>query len=239
MSKGVDIISMSFTMSESRPELKKVIQRAENAGIVMMCSNHDEGANLKASYPAQYKPSTWVVTACDEYGFTPRERKLPTGEGYYMLQGLNVAAGVVPFLESNDRISGSSVATAIASGLSSLILSCARLNTCNPRKRLHGESCPGPCQHLGACREDGSHDARCPAFRGCVALVGDCEGENRRRIVSYFLDRIKSEQMKAEGYLLLERFGEIDAKVKEGEEIFVEDILRNWFSPERVKEKAS
>lgn len=60
----------------------------------------------------------------DEYGDLARK----TSQDYqYGIHGLGVAAGVVPFLESNDRISESSVATAIAAGLSSLILSCYRL----------------------------------------------------------------------------------------------------------------
>lgn len=102
-----------------KDRLDEVIKEAKNSGIVMMCSDHDEDANTMVSYPANCD-YTWVVTACDEYGFTPRERKLPTGPGYYMFQGLDVPAGVIPFLESSDRISGSSVATAIASGISSL-----------------------------------------------------------------------------------------------------------------------
>lgn len=203
----------------------------------MMCSNHDEGANPKTSYPAHYRDRTWVVTACDEYGYTPREREPPTGTGYYMFQGLNVPAGVIPFVESNDRISGSSVATAIASGISSLILSCARLNTCNPAEDWHGESCPGSCAHLDACRPDRNlHDARCPvAHGGCVARKQVCENGNRRHIVDYFLKSMTSERSAGEGYVLLEKFGEIDVKVKEGEEIFADEVLKSWFSPEKLK----
>lgn len=155
-----------------------------------------------------------------------------------MFQGLNIAAGVIPFLESNDRISGSSVATAIASDISSLILSCARLNTCNPAEGWHGESCPGSCAGFEACLPArNSHHRSCPLSNGssCVARTEDCNEKKRRAIVSYFLDSMKPNPSKAEGYVLLEKFGEIDAKVKEGEEIFAEDVLRNWFSPEKLK----
>ena len=34
----------------------------------------------------------------------------------------------------------------------------------------------------------------------------------------------------------LERFGGIDIKMKEGEDIFVDEILRRTFSPEAIKE---
>lgn len=211
---------MSFTIFEHRAELEEVIEEAERQGIVMMCSNHDEGANHQKSYPADYD-QTWVVTACDEYGFAPREinsPELPKKPGYhYKFQGLNVAAGVIHFLESNDRISGSSVATAIASGISSLIISCARLNMCNPAEGWHGESC--------LLSGSGS----------CVAQTQCCEGGNRRRIVSHFLKSMMPDQSNAGGYVLLEKFGEIDAKVKEGEEVFVAEVLRNWFSPLELK----
>ncbi|KAJ0119897.1 Peptidase S8/S53 [Diaporthe amygdali] len=242
ISKGVDIISMSFTMFEDRPALGDVIELAKKRGIVMMCSNHDEGANSKISYLAKRRDHTWVVTACDEYGFTPRDRDPPTGCDRYMFQGFNVAAGVIPFLESNDRISGSSVATAIASGISSLIISCARLNTCDPDNDWHGESCPGPCARLDGCNPArNSHDMRCPIFRRsvCVARTQDCEGENRRHIVAHFLKSMVSEQRKDEGYVLLEKFGGIDNKVKEGEDIYVDGILETWFSPAKLKEAVS
>lgn len=41
-------------MFEHREKLGEVIQEAKRQGIVMMCSNHDEGANTKTSYPAFY-----------------------------------------------------------------------------------------------------------------------------------------------------------------------------------------
>jgi hypothetical protein len=180
----------------------------------MICSNHDEGANVESSWPSKFCPDTWVVTACDEYGFTPRNVKSATqGKGRFKLQGHNVAAGVIHFLESHDRISGSSVATAIAAGLCSLILSCARLNTCNPGGS-HGESCSGK----GA----------------CVAKPDLCEGNNRRTVVSHYLKQMFPKE--SDNYVRLERFGGIDTKVKEGEDIFVEEILRRTFSPEAIKE---
>lgn len=92
---------------EYRDRLEDVIQEAKRQGIVTTCSNHDEGANPKTTYPAAYCPNTWEVTACDEYGFTPSEREPPKGAGRYTFQGLNIPAGVIQFLESNDRISGS------------------------------------------------------------------------------------------------------------------------------------
>lgn len=53
------------------------------------------------------------------------------------MQGQQVAAGVIPFLEPIERISGSSVATALAAGLSSIILSCNWLE--NSERNLANE----------------------------------------------------------------------------------------------------
>lgn len=208
---------MSFSILEYSPQLEEIINKAKDLGIIMMCSNHDEGANIENSWPSNFCPRTWVVTACDEYGFTPRNVKSAAqGEGRFRLQGNEIAAGVIHFLESHDRISGSSVATAIASGLCSLILSCARLNTCHPDgfPVSHGESCSGQ----GA----------------CVAKPDLCEGKNRRTVVSHYLKQMFPKE--SEGYVRLEKFGGIDTKVKEGEDIFVDEILRHTFSPEAIKE---
>ena len=125
---------MSFAILETNPSLGSVVRRARNDhGIVMLCSTHDEGSNVGRAWPASLE-ETFAVTACDEYG-TPY-RAMMNDSFKYMIQGLNVAAGVIHFLDSADRISGSSVATAVAAGLSSLILSCLRM--ANPDQKFEG-----------------------------------------------------------------------------------------------------
>jgi len=121
--KKVDIISMSFAMMESTTPLKTAVANAHAQGIVMLCSTHDEGPIGKQSYPAD-ATETLGIMACDEYGKSLRSEEVKHD---FLIQGRNVPAGVIPFLDSEDRVSGSSVATAIAAGLSSLITSCVRL----------------------------------------------------------------------------------------------------------------
>lgn len=126
----VDIISMSFAILDSTEEFQKACAMAVDSGIVLFCSTHDEGANIATAYPASFN-DTIKIMACDEFGAPTRNMK----DGYdYTIQGIDVAAGVVPFLESDDRISGSSVATAIAAGLGSLMLSCDRLANGGPSR---------------------------------------------------------------------------------------------------------
>ena len=195
MEKNVDIISMSFSILDYSKALEQAIEKARNQGIVLLCSHHDLSDTVKDAWPARFWPDTWVVSACNGYGFTPREKETPKQPGHYKLQGLDVAAGVIPFVESSDRISGSSVATAIAAGLSSLILSCARLSLCDPQEDSHCVNRP----------RAGSGSCVGPEY---------CADKNRRIIVKRYLDEMRSERAKEENFVLLEKFGEIDAKVK-------------------------
>jgi hypothetical protein len=128
ISKDVDIISMSITVLEESIELKNQIDKAKGEGkrIIIVCSTHDEGTRILKSWPAAEKSErVMVVTACDQYGQILRDPG--TQEYNYMIQGQKVAAGVIPFLESSDSITGSSVSTALAAGISSLILTCSKL----------------------------------------------------------------------------------------------------------------
>ena len=124
---------MSFAIQEEDTTLHDRIIDASRNGIVQLCSTHDEGSNVQNAWPAGWA-ETITVAACNEFG-SLLHRVPPEESGYdYKIHGEDVSAGVVPFLNSTDKISGSSVATAIAAGLSSLILSCDYLE--NPG-RLH------------------------------------------------------------------------------------------------------
>ncbi|KAH6951191.1 hypothetical protein BKA56DRAFT_535586 [Ilyonectria sp. MPI-CAGE-AT-0026] len=126
--KDVDIISMSFILEETTKELESQIDAASQKGIVMTCSTHDEGSRIDKAFPASLKGGTTsllVLAACDVYGRILREAKEDTYD--YLIRGKDVAAGVIPFLKSEDTITGSSVATALAAALCSLILTCNRL----------------------------------------------------------------------------------------------------------------
>ncbi|KAI0465847.1 hypothetical protein F4859DRAFT_499445 [Xylaria cf. heliscus] len=135
ITQGVDVISMSFTITsnEEDHELKRALDNAGSKGIAILCSAHDEGTKVNKAWPADHEGNyIIVVAACDEYGRILREMR---SDKYYMFHGKNVAAGAIPFLQSNDRITGSSVATALAAGLSSLTLACDRM--VDPDERIH------------------------------------------------------------------------------------------------------
>jgi hypothetical protein len=173
----VDIISMSFAILDDKIPFRAACAAAADAGIVMFCSSHDEG------YPSYFN-DTITVNACDEFGEPLQAAKNID----YSIRGRDVPAGVVPFLESSGSITGSSVSTAIAAGLGSLILSCQRL--ANPEKTYAGRS-------------------------------------SRRDIIKARLSTMAPDQNK-KSYILLEKFGGIDQRIKDGTDINVDDVLQKF-----------
>jgi hypothetical protein len=113
----------SYVKKEFAQNLIDEVDAADNVGIVQMCSHHDEGWNVLKSWPADCKKAK-IIVACNKYGAFPDRQP---GRYDYQIHGMDIFTGAVPYLEAKDTISGSSVATAIASGLASLVLSCHRL----------------------------------------------------------------------------------------------------------------
>ncbi|TRX88928.1 hypothetical protein FHL15_010156 [Xylaria flabelliformis] len=140
--REVDIISMSLAIPQHShnknkdyaKSLQQAVIAANNDDIVQFCSHDDEGWNTDSSWPADCG-HVKIVVACNKYGaFTDREPR----KYHYQIPGINIFTGAVPYLESKDTMSGSSVATAIAAGLSSLVLSCHRLQNGPDSKMTFG-----------------------------------------------------------------------------------------------------
>jgi len=127
---GVDIISMSWTIetpvagNEDMEGLKNAVAKAAGRGILMFCSTSDQGNSTKDDcYPGDFDGCIKIGSATD------------TGEALawvnakkvdFLLPGKNV-----PFANNEGKIisyeSGSSVATAAASGLAGLLIFCGWL----------------------------------------------------------------------------------------------------------------
>ncbi|KAK1252950.1 hypothetical protein MKX08_004137 [Trichoderma sp. CBMAI-0020] len=189
ISQKVDVISMSFAILEGTQGLADACADALHNGIIILCSTPDEGLNTEMSCISGYG-HTMTITACDEFGILAPNAPLDYN---YAIKGIDVAAGKVPFLASKDCISGSSVSTAIAAGLSSLILSCDRL----ARQRQRYE-------------------------RG-----------DRAKIVKHHFAKMAATNKK---YIILERFAEIDKKIKDGRYINAKEIIEGFFAEERYSE---
>ncbi|KAE9566636.1 hypothetical protein CGMCC3_g17204 [Colletotrichum fructicola] len=139
--RGVDIISMSFTTTEDHKPFKDAVQKAMNAGILIVCSHHDEGARIGTQvFPACFNSNDSSNTmlrmaSCNMYGKLQHDWDDNTTDNAskknhqydFCINSQDIAVGAIPFLAaSTERISGSSVATAIAAGVCSLLIACLR-----------------------------------------------------------------------------------------------------------------
>jgi len=124
VSKDVDIISMSFALEKNNRDLERAVLAAKGEGIVIICSTADRGNNQPKVYPADCgeDKDTIKIAACDEMGYPAQ---YASGAAHYYFQGENI---VTDILNSTSTVSGSSVATALAAGVASLILACGRLD---------------------------------------------------------------------------------------------------------------
>lgn len=122
----VDIISMSLILKETREMLREIVNHAALSAVVI-CSTADEGNNNPEIFPAKY-PATVSIAPCNHQG---KPTSWSTVKGAkWLLQGENMAPSNTTsssYISSQEAVSGSSVATAVASGLASLILACHRL----------------------------------------------------------------------------------------------------------------
>jgi hypothetical protein len=128
----VDIITLSLVLTRETEALKEAFQAAYDKGIVVLCSTSDAGKNWKDTWPAKYAlrtdglepkgfPNILGIGACDKQGY-PLDTTQDIGYPY-QFKGKDIYVGPIPFVASTDTISGSSVSTAIAAGVASLILS--------------------------------------------------------------------------------------------------------------------
>lgn len=133
----MDIINCSFALRTSSPQLEEVLRKAKKKDIIIMCSTADEGENTDEVWPAAYYrreqdkaekfENIFPIVGCDEHGKFSKYAN--EGAGRYMFRGEDVDASStdpsMPIETAN--VQGSSVATAIATGVASLILACYRM----------------------------------------------------------------------------------------------------------------
>lgn len=123
----MDIISISWVVMKRNPALKAAIQKAvDSHKILVYCSTADTGSQSHGDvYPANYDRLVTAVSASDRFGWARVES---CHDVHVMLGGEEVTAQGPKYMEQpKSRISGSSVATALAAGLASLCLFLARM----------------------------------------------------------------------------------------------------------------
>lgn len=121
------MISLSLVaFADSNQEMRDAIKKAKNDDIIICCSTADEGG-IGAHSVGENNDYVLSIAACDKWGnLLPQSRK--TGFDYSFV-GHNIHVGQLPYLKSDESIKGSSVSTAIAAGMASLILACARISS--------------------------------------------------------------------------------------------------------------
>lgn len=118
---------MSFTIkTDYQRRLSKSISKAVNDenGIIVFASTADQGNSEDPYYPA-YSNGVIPIACCDEGGEPSQgsdERK-----AMYLVHGTGFSTPSVDYLQGSTEVKGSSVSTAIAAGVASLVLGCHQL----------------------------------------------------------------------------------------------------------------
>ncbi|KAG5769166.1 hypothetical protein H9Q72_003509 [Fusarium xylarioides] len=128
---GVDIISMSWTIETPVPgnpemeSLQEAVRRASNHNIVMFCSTSDQGSmtNDHNCYPGDFGGCIRIGSASNT-GDAMSWVKVEKVD--FLLPGSNVPFSVTEG-KTNLHESGSSIATAAASGLAAFLMACSWL----------------------------------------------------------------------------------------------------------------
>lgn len=130
IAQGVDIISMSWTIEKGDQnkrgieKLEAAIREAADKKILMFCAASDQGVNTDNSFPGK-TGLCFKIGAATQWG-TALEASGPSNNRIdYIFPGQNITqergGGQKP-----STLTGSSVATAFASGLAALVLRCVQ-----------------------------------------------------------------------------------------------------------------
>ena len=119
---------MSLVMFNSSEKLIKAIEKATGSnGIVMLCSTADDGNNYQIVYPASH-PSVLAIAACNAFGKVTQYSTETDSDYHFQGQDIMTSLrGDDHHASTRVQVSGSSVATAMAAGIVSLIIACHRI----------------------------------------------------------------------------------------------------------------
>ncbi|KAK5997909.1 hypothetical protein PT974_00275 [Cladobotryum mycophilum] len=128
--KKVDIISLSLVVFGGHSkDLAEALELAKKENIVVLCSTADEGYSHSHDILNQMKyraEKVISIAACNQHG-KPLDQS-QEDKSIFRFSGDRIQIGAVPFLKSDNHVTGSSVATAIAAATASLILSCCYIS---------------------------------------------------------------------------------------------------------------
>lgn len=160
ISQQVNIINFSYVLFNASTKLLDTLNAASKHGIAVICSTADEGYTTTQAWPATYNTSK-ALNNIFPVGASDENQKITSYSNEhlaaYLIQGENI--NVLTENESIDNkqriVSGSSVATAMASGVASLAWACYMImqdiQASNPQhhrqpqniiKQIFEEMCP-------------------------------------------------------------------------------------------------
>jgi hypothetical protein len=134
MSKNVDIISMSWGMDINIPSIESVIEEAYQQGIIMIASASNNGKNKRISFPARLQ-NVFCIGASDCFGHPAKFNPNAFNPFDIHVEKFSVLGTEVEGADWHEcrpdqqppethntlrRRSGTSTATAIATGISAL-----------------------------------------------------------------------------------------------------------------------
>lgn len=126
---------MSLAGYEYDERVKSAVKKAHGDRRILVCSAHDEGLNIGHAYPASID-ETITFAASNQVGKVMENMEYNSYN--FRIHATNVFAGFIPFLQFDENVSGSSVATAIGAGLRSLMIACHHLANDNRPKNVTG-----------------------------------------------------------------------------------------------------
>ncbi|KAJ0130183.1 Oxidoreductase BOA1 [Fusarium oxysporum f. sp. albedinis] len=131
LQQQVDIINCSFVLYGNNNELFQAMEDADAKGTAIICSTADRGHIQQVVWPAWYNKNKQLsnifpTAPCNDFGRITEYGTEKTSD--YLLPGVDIDASG-PGASLSDPVSGSSVATAMASGIASVIVGCCRLST--------------------------------------------------------------------------------------------------------------
>ncbi|KAF2164254.1 hypothetical protein M409DRAFT_25597 [Zasmidium cellare ATCC 36951] len=163
--QGVHIISMSWTIEKTSENVKGIEQlqdailEARKKGILMFCAASDQGTERDDTYPgASSTTEIFKIGAARKWGNA--SKMVGNGSSIsYLFPGEKVAPHRRSIdLLKNITLSGSSIATAIASGLAAMILFCVQVAAVDRETAKRGTVTPRDYAQVKR------HDGRRKAF---------------------------------------------------------------------------
>ncbi|KAI0539754.1 subtilisin-like protein [Xylaria digitata] len=146
ISEDVQIINCSFALRHSSTALRDVVRKARSRGIVIMCSTSDEGENTDEVWPAAYYTqqegaverfdNVFPIVGCDEHGKPSRFSSEAAGRYYFRGEDIDASGTDSELLKEPGVVRGSSVATAMATGIASLVLACYHILLALPEPKV-------------------------------------------------------------------------------------------------------